>query len=54
MISTPTCAEDTALLANSVGQLQAMLNIVEFNTKRDLVKIILKNLKYLTLSVKRK
>ena len=38
-VSTPTCADDTALLANSPHELQAMLDLVEFNTSRDLVKI---------------
>ena len=36
-VSAPTCADDTALLARNVYELQSMLNIVEFCTGQDLV-----------------
>ena len=38
-VSAPTCADDTALLARNVYELQSMLNIVEFCTGQDLVTI---------------
>ncbi|KAH3861443.1 hypothetical protein DPMN_024372 [Dreissena polymorpha] len=38
-VSTPTCADDAALLANSPHELQAFLDLVEFNTFRELDKI---------------
>jgi hypothetical protein len=38
-VPAPTCADDTALLAGDPYELQAMLNIVNSSTERDLVKI---------------
>lgn len=37
-IASPTCADDIALLGDSTD-IQAMLDIIEFHTRRDLVKI---------------
>ena len=38
-VATPTCADDTALLATNKSEMQAMLNIIEFSTQRDLITI---------------
>lgn len=38
-VPAPTCADDTALLANTQEEMQAMLNIVNFCTERDLITI---------------
>ena len=37
-VSAPACADDIALLGES-KDIQAMLNLLEYNTKRDLVKL---------------
>ncbi|VDI17850.1 Hypothetical predicted protein [Mytilus galloprovincialis] len=37
-VASPTCADDIALLGEP-QDIQAMLNIIEFHTKRDMVKI---------------
>ena len=39
MVSSPTCADDIALIANSRAELQGLLDLVQYNTNRDLVKI---------------
>jgi hypothetical protein len=37
-VSAPACADDIALLGES-KDIQAMLNLLVYNTKRDLVKL---------------
>jgi hypothetical protein len=37
-VSAPACADDIALQGESKG-IQAMLTLLEYNTKRDLVKL---------------
>lgn len=39
LVSSPTCADDIALIANTRAELQDMLDLVQYNTNRDLVKI---------------
>jgi len=39
LVSSPTCADDIALIANTRAELQGMLDLVQYNTNRDLVKI---------------
>jgi hypothetical protein len=38
-VSVSKCADDTAILSNNSYELQAVLNLVDFCTKRALVKI---------------
>ncbi|KAH3803080.1 hypothetical protein DPMN_156780 [Dreissena polymorpha] len=51
-VPTPTCADDTATLANTQEELQAVLDIVEYNTKRKPVKINPDKSELLTLECK--
>jgi hypothetical protein len=39
LVSSPTCADAIALIANTRAELQGMLDLVQYNTNRDLVKI---------------
>ena len=38
-VPAPTCADDIAILANSLEDAQGILDIVDYHTRRDLVKI---------------
>ena len=38
-VAAPTCADDIAVLANTNAEAQAILDIVNYHTRRDLVKI---------------
>jgi hypothetical protein len=39
LVSSPICADDIACIANTRAELQGMLDLVQYNTNRDLVKI---------------
>jgi hypothetical protein len=48
-VSAPACADDIALLGES-KDIQAMLNLLEHNTKRDLVKLNLEKTEIINVS----
>ena len=51
-VAAPTCADDIALLANSQENLQSMLNIIEFCSKKDKVTINPEKSEILPIKVK--
>ena len=38
-VAAPTCADDIAVMANTISEAQGILDIINYHTKRDLVKI---------------